>query len=60
MLLALQMEEGPGVTEHGRPLEAGKDKETDSSRAPPEGNTALLIPGFQPSETVLDFYAAEL
>uniref|UniRef100_A0A5F5PX80 OFD1 centriole and centriolar satellite protein n=1 Tax=Equus caballus TaxID=9796 RepID=A0A5F5PX80_HORSE len=35
----------------GQPLEAGKDKETESSQEPPEGNAGLLMPGFQPSET---------
>lgn len=35
-----------GAKEYGWPLEAGKDKETDSLLEPPEKNEALLTPLF--------------
>lgn len=43
-------ERGPEDKKYGQPLEAEKVKETHSPLEPPEMNTALLSPGFYPSE----------
>lgn len=46
VLLALKMEKGTISQGMRWPQEAGESKETDCPLEPPEGNTALLTPGF--------------
>lgn len=45
----------PEAEECRKSREAGKGKEADSPPEPPERNTALLTPWFQPSETGVRF-----